>query len=180
MYEDQLKGGLRFPLHKLIKDILGHWEISLAQLAPNAFRQICGFIACCRFLGFSPNLDLFRHFFLIRVISKNSGQFYFASRPRVAHLVGSGPSSIKHWKKKFFFVDLKQVGVSKPWNYAPNLPNDRPEISEQNARKIQHLSGLSGPLDIEHLSEIILSDAKISSAPLPKSYNAKGNFLLIS
>lgn len=74
IYKDQLKGRLRFPLHALFKSILDHWVLSLAQFAPNTIRQIYGFIIYCKYLDTKPFLLLFRYFFLIQAISKNSRQ----------------------------------------------------------------------------------------------------------
>ena len=179
VYEDQLKGGLRFPLHKLFKSVLNHWELSLAQLAPNAFRQMSGFIIYCKYYGITPSLSLFRHFFLIRVTTKDSGQFYFANRPKVATLVKNSPSSIKNWKKKFFFVNSAQVGVARPWNPSPSLSNDKPSASEINDKSIKILSNLGRPLDIDSISENMLSFAGISAAPLPKAYHGRGKFSAI-
>lgn len=46
--------GLRFPLHSFYFEILGVLGISLGQLCPNAFTQMCGFIAICKRRSIEP------------------------------------------------------------------------------------------------------------------------------
>ncbi|GKV15363.1 hypothetical protein SLEP1_g26157 [Rubroshorea leprosula] len=86
VYSHYLIAGLRFPLPELLIGLLLDYSIGLTQLVPNAMR------------GGSR---------------RDKGWYYFT--PRVAKkesriLFTAGPSSIKGWKKKFFFVDDTEWG----------------------------------------------------------------------
>ncbi|GKV32531.1 hypothetical protein SLEP1_g41128 [Rubroshorea leprosula] len=86
VYSHYLIAGLRFPLPELLIGLLLNYNIGLTQLVPNAMR------------GSSR---------------RDKGWYYFT--PRVANKEGrilftSGPSSIKGWKEKFFFVDDTEWG----------------------------------------------------------------------
>ncbi|GKV50977.1 hypothetical protein SLEP1_g57655 [Rubroshorea leprosula] len=86
VYSHYLMAGLRFPLPELLIGLLLDYNIGLTQLVPNAMR------------GSSR---------------RDKGWYYFT--PRVANKEGrilftAGPSSIKGWKEKFFFVDDTEWG----------------------------------------------------------------------
>ncbi|GKV46477.1 hypothetical protein SLEP1_g53458 [Rubroshorea leprosula] len=86
VYSHYLIAGLRFPLPELLIGLLLNYNIGLTQLVPNAMR------------GGSR---------------RDKGWYYFT--PRVAKkesriLFTAGPSSIKGWKEKFFFVDDTEWG----------------------------------------------------------------------
>ncbi|GKV01436.1 hypothetical protein SLEP1_g13987 [Rubroshorea leprosula] len=86
VYAHYLIAGLRFPLPELLIGLLLDYNIGLTQLVPNAMR------------GGSR---------------RDKGWYYFT--PRVANKEGrilftAGPSSIKGWKEKFFFVDDTEWG----------------------------------------------------------------------
>ncbi|GKV34316.1 hypothetical protein SLEP1_g42693 [Rubroshorea leprosula] len=86
VYSHYLMAGLRFPLPELLIGLLLDYNIGLTQLVPNAMR------------GSSK---------------RDKGWYYFT--PRVANKEGrilftAGPSSIKGWKEKFFFIDDTEWG----------------------------------------------------------------------
>ncbi|GKV50678.1 hypothetical protein SLEP1_g57375 [Rubroshorea leprosula] len=86
VYSHYLIAELRFPLPELLIGLLLDYNIGLTQLVPNAMR------------GGSR---------------RDKGWYYFT--PRVAKkesriLFTTGPSSIKGWKEKFFFVDDTEWG----------------------------------------------------------------------
>ncbi|GKV48565.1 hypothetical protein SLEP1_g55364 [Rubroshorea leprosula] len=86
VYSHYLVAGLRFPLPELLIGLLLDYNIGLTQLVPNAMR--------------GGN-------------RRDKGWYYFT--PRVANKEGrilftAGPSSIKGWKEKFFFVDDTEWG----------------------------------------------------------------------
>ncbi|GKV37957.1 hypothetical protein SLEP1_g45917 [Rubroshorea leprosula] len=89
VYAHYLFVGLRFPIPELLVGLLLDYGIGLTQLVPNAMR------------GGSR---------------KDKGWYYFT--PRVANresraLFMAGPSSIKGWKEKFFFVDDTEMRRKK-------------------------------------------------------------------
>ncbi|GKV17111.1 hypothetical protein SLEP1_g27655 [Rubroshorea leprosula] len=86
VYSHYLYAGLKFPIPELLIGLLLDYNIGLTQLVPNAMR------------GGSR---------------RDKGWYYFT--PRVANKEGrilftTGPSSIKGWKEKFFFVDDTEWG----------------------------------------------------------------------
>ncbi|GKV51003.1 hypothetical protein SLEP1_g57681 [Rubroshorea leprosula] len=86
VYSHYLYAGLKFPILELLIGLLLDYNIGLTQLVPNAMR------------GGSR---------------RDKGWYYFI--PRVANKEGrilftAGPSSIKGWKGKFFFVDDTEWG----------------------------------------------------------------------
>ncbi|GKV37984.1 hypothetical protein SLEP1_g45942 [Rubroshorea leprosula] len=102
--------GLRFPLPDLLVWLLLEYSVGLTQLSPNTVRVIIGFIVYCRARGVKvPTVSMFKHFFVLKAGSrKEKGWYYFtprSSNKEKRNLFSAGPSSIKGWKEKFFFVD---------------------------------------------------------------------------
>ncbi|GKV14876.1 hypothetical protein SLEP1_g25681 [Rubroshorea leprosula] len=81
VYSHYLIAGLRFPLPELLVGLLLDYNIGLTQLVPNAMRG-------------GSRRDKGWYYFTPRVVNKESRSLFTA-----------GPSSIKGWKEKFFFVD---------------------------------------------------------------------------
>ncbi|GKV02805.1 hypothetical protein SLEP1_g15196 [Rubroshorea leprosula] len=86
VYSHYLIAGLRFPLPELLIGLLLDYNIGLTQLVPNAMRG-------------GSRRDKGWYYFTPRVAKKES---------RVLFTVG--PSSIKGWKEKLFFVDNTEWG----------------------------------------------------------------------
>ena len=59
VYEEAMKAGLRFLLHPFIKRVLGRFSLCLAQIAPNSWCYIVGFVCLCGLIGIWPTMDLF-------------------------------------------------------------------------------------------------------------------------
>ncbi|GKV36245.1 hypothetical protein SLEP1_g44393 [Rubroshorea leprosula] len=86
VYSHYLIAGLRFPLLELLVGLLLDYNIGLTQLVPNAMRG-------------GSRRDKEWYYFTPRVVNKESRSLFTA-----------GPSSIKGWKEKFFFVDDTEWG----------------------------------------------------------------------
>ena len=176
IYEDQLEAGLRLPLHRLFVQILQFWSISLGQLTPNAVRIVCGFIVLCKCLGVHPSLELLRYFYLLRSNGHSQGFFYFANRPKKPQLAERGPSSIKKWKRRFFFVKCRKAGVYTKWNYMDHPVNKKPSV---NMREVTKLISSGFIAKRSSFTEEQLSIAGISSLSPPKAYK-KGIFFTLA
>ncbi|GKV04960.1 hypothetical protein SLEP1_g17037 [Rubroshorea leprosula] len=81
VYANYLISGLRFPIPELLVGLLLDYNIGLTQLVPNTMRG-------------GSRRDKGWYYFTPKVASKESRSLFTV-----------GPSSIKGWKEKFFFVD---------------------------------------------------------------------------
>ncbi|XP_037469511.1 uncharacterized protein LOC119341759 [Triticum dicoccoides] len=110
VYARALEAGMRVPLHGFFLEALAHFGLAPAQLTPNGWRMMAGFLALCRSAGVPRYLAVFRHFFLLSVLNHKHRKGWYFFRPRE----GSGlrftgmpnPTSIaiKDWKREFFFL----------------------------------------------------------------------------
>ncbi|GKV06488.1 hypothetical protein SLEP1_g18382 [Rubroshorea leprosula] len=110
IYLYYLIAGLRFPIPELLVGLLLDYSIGITQLTPNAMRAVIGFLVYCRVRGVGvPTVNMFKHFFIIKAGGRGEkGWYYFGPRSSSKGnrtLFSAGPSSIKGWKEKFFFVD---------------------------------------------------------------------------
>ncbi|XP_051204586.1 uncharacterized protein [Lolium perenne] len=116
VYAPALDAGLRVPLHAFVREALAHFGIAPAQLTPNGWRMMAGFLALCRSDGVPPSLAVFRYFFQLSVVckSQNKGWYCFRSRDSSGlRFTGMPPQSyiaFKHWKSEFFFLSSPE-----PW-----------------------------------------------------------------
>jgi hypothetical protein len=59
VFRDFMKAGLRFPLHKMLVEVLKRFEIYIHQLTPEALIKIWVFIWVMRSQGLEPDVDCF-------------------------------------------------------------------------------------------------------------------------
>ena len=80
VYQDQMEGGLRFPLDPFVKLFLSRYNIALGQLHPNSYRILTGYIELMHREGVEPNFDILRHMYSL---TKKRGElaFSFAAIP---------------------------------------------------------------------------------------------------
>ncbi|CAH9094424.1 unnamed protein product [Cuscuta epithymum] len=130
---DSLKAGLRFPLHPFFVSLLNYYNIVSAQIMPNSYRAMAGFICHCVEAKVTPSLDLFHYFFSI---IPQQAQGYLVASSRSGHILFSkAPSSIKEWKDRFFFVSVPTGLIPRKWNaFPPKSPE--PFISEDLSQDI--------------------------------------------
>ncbi|GKV02581.1 hypothetical protein SLEP1_g15003 [Rubroshorea leprosula] len=164
VYGHYLIARLRFPLPELLV------ALGLTQLVPNAVRLILEFLVYCRTRGVVPTVNIFKYFFLIKGGSnKERGWFYFT--PRVAggggrNLLSAGPSSIKGWKDKFFFVDdtkweKSEVEVTELSRWKRKKPNpNQYSLSSGEREEVERLERRGEDLlDIMHFSSPAMLEA---------------------
>ena len=80
VYKDQLLAGVRFPLHPFLLDLLNHYQMPLAQIAPNGVRILIRFLLTYLENKVEPSVDLFRYFFQLRRGVQAKGYRFFQSR----------------------------------------------------------------------------------------------------
>ncbi|KAL4578389.1 hypothetical protein LXL04_014512 [Taraxacum kok-saghyz] len=123
IYHQFLKAGLRFPVFAFLKTVLQHYNIHIAQLAPNSFRKIISFVMLSRALGVIPSLTLFRHFFVTLV----TGDWVtFTRRQGLDDICDGLPTSIKRWKPEFLFVSDKEFSADMVFGEHKNRAVDHP------------------------------------------------------
>uniref|UniRef100_A0ACD5ZPN3 Uncharacterized protein n=1 Tax=Avena sativa TaxID=4498 RepID=A0ACD5ZPN3_AVESA len=112
VYAHALEAGMRVPLHGFFCEALTHYGIAPAQLMPNGWRFMAGFLALCRTVGVPPSLAVFRRFFVLSVVShKKKGWYCFRARDRSGVLRFTGmPNTPMDWKRLFFFLSSPE-----PW-----------------------------------------------------------------
>lgn len=120
-YQDQLEGGLRFPIPEIFQQISSYYQTHLGQYSPNSIRTLCNFVVLFKALGFRVYCFSFSHFFLPK--RSEEGPFYFTARPKCQFFEGA-PSSNKYWKNHFFYVKPTDTWrVCSSWrNMLPELP----------------------------------------------------------
>ncbi|KAL4591540.1 hypothetical protein LXL04_004509 [Taraxacum kok-saghyz] len=119
IYHQFLKAGLRFPVFGFLKTILSHYNLHIAQLAPNSFRKII----CFSPLGIPPSLTLFRHFY----VTLNAGDWVsFTRRQGVDEICDEILSSIKKWKPEFLFLDAGEFSLNMVFGEHKNRAVDHP------------------------------------------------------
>ncbi|KAM3208023.1 hypothetical protein ACQJBY_062989 [Aegilops geniculata] len=116
VYARALEAGMRVPLHSFFREALAHFGLAPAQLTPNGWRIMAGFLALCHSTGVPPSLAVFRHFFQLLVVSHKHGNgwYFFQSRQgsglRFTGLPNPNSIAIKDWKREFFFLSSPE-----PW-----------------------------------------------------------------
>ena len=75
VYQDQLEGGLRFPLDLFVKLFLNRYNIAPRQLHPNSYRILTVYIKLMYREGKEPNFDMLRHMYSL---NKKKGELTFS------------------------------------------------------------------------------------------------------
>jgi hypothetical protein len=117
VFRSFFKAGLRFPLHEMIGDVLGDFEIYLHQLTPNAIVRLGVFIWALRSQGVdSPAKAFYRvhelHYQMKARedgLHKNFGCYNFAYCKDMKTLVISYHTKWPtDWKNEWFFVKVDE------------------------------------------------------------------------
>ncbi len=66
VYREALWAGLRFPLNGFLNELLTEYQLVPAQLAPNAWRTIVGFLSLCLAYGIPTSVNVFRRLFMFK------------------------------------------------------------------------------------------------------------------
>jgi hypothetical protein len=114
VYKGFMKVGLRFPLHKMLVEVLKRFEIYLHQLTPKALIKITVFIWVMRSQGLEPDADCFCNIhelsYQTKTIGKeqyhnNFGCYSFVYRSDVRQPVPTfQKKSPRSWMRQWFYV----------------------------------------------------------------------------
>ena len=129
VYNIFMRAGLRFPAFSFLGVVLSHYRLQLGQVTPNGLRKIMCFVLLHRALGLKLSLKIFRHFYVVMP----SGDWVSMSlRHGLDDMIEGLPSSIKHWKEEYFFVDAKALGKKLIiTDDAPRGPDSHPSLSAE-------------------------------------------------
>ncbi|KAI4976761.1 hypothetical protein ZWY2020_050368 [Hordeum vulgare] len=161
VYARSLEAGMPVPLHGFFREALSHFGIAPAQLTPNGWRFMAGFLAICRSAGVPPSLAVFLRFFTLYAFDRKhrKGWYFFRCRRdnfslRFTGMPSAASKSIDGWKHDFFFLSSPE-----PWNCAVEWgepsnrcsKNLRLTVEEtKSAVKLISAHG-GGPVDLRNL-----------------------------
>ncbi|XP_077229361.1 uncharacterized protein LOC143862237 [Tasmannia lanceolata] len=112
IYDESLRARLRFPLHPFFAAVLRYYGLPPAQVAPNSWRLLTGFVYLVQGrLERNLSVPLFRAYAHLKR-HKEGGWIYISQHPELKIITGI-PSSIHLWKNRFFYVDDRES--SEPW-----------------------------------------------------------------
>ena len=109
VYVRMLEYGLRFPVHPFVINVLNGFNISLSQLTPLSIRRTMSYLWVCLFLGFTPDMDVFRTMFKLtptaQAKSQGPGWWNIQDAPG---FLSSFPfkSSDKDWRGQWIWVKV--------------------------------------------------------------------------
>jgi hypothetical protein len=141
VFESFMKAGLRFPLHKMLVEVLKTFEIYLHQLTPEAFIKVGVFIWAMRSQGLEPDARCFYNIHELSYQTKatgkeqyhnNFGRYSFVSRSEANYLV---PTFWKKWSGSWM----------KQWFYVKNDLNQREDVRGIIQRPIWSRFGIRRP-----------------------------------
>ena len=123
MYDTMFAVGLRLPLTALHRQLADFLDLSINQIAPNAWRIfISAEILWGRLSGGNHQLTLYKFFYCYKPyhIASSKGMYHFTIREKDLKLVSDMPDSNRNWKSKYFFVEgTDWVCCQEEWAMMP-------------------------------------------------------------
>ncbi|GKV25974.1 hypothetical protein SLEP1_g35344 [Rubroshorea leprosula] len=105
VYVDHFDAGLRFPLPRLVFNLLADYELALMQLTLNSIRFIIGFMLLCARLEVPAKAIVFRSLFQCRLCPNSRGaRWYYLSGREKSQLFKNVRNKVARWKRQFIFV----------------------------------------------------------------------------
>lgn len=177
MYARALEAGMRVPLHRFFLEALAHFGLAPAQLTPNGWRNMAGFVALCRSAGVPQSLAVFRHFFLLSVVSHKHGKgwYFFQSRQgsglRFTGMPNPNSIAMKDWKREFFFLSSPEPWpCAVEWGEPSKSALMKPVLTPQESKSAAKLLRVHGgaPVDLRtYLSSSNLAAAMVATTASP-------------
>ncbi|XBI07757.1 hypothetical protein VPH35_135611 [Triticum aestivum] len=135
VYARALEAGMRVPLRGFFRAVLAHFGIAPAQVTPNGWRFMAGFLVLCESTDVPPSLAVFLRFFHLSIMDqKHEKGWYFFQSKRGSSSLGftglpnRGCKSIRRWRHDFFFLSAPE-----PWHCAVEW-GEPPKSSFRNLR----------------------------------------------
>ena len=134
-YEADFNAGIRFPLQPLMRELLDRLNLSLGQLAPNAWRTVIASMVMWKVLSDGKDdltVDELLFCYKPCQIAASPGFWSLNMRQRGLKLVVGNPSSNREWKDNYVFVcgdnweglfcekDDGFINVRREWGVPPS------------------------------------------------------------
>ena len=111
------ENGLHFPLHPFIKRVLQHFNVYPSQPSPNFWGVLVRLLVVFRDKGLGvPGIALLLDLFSVKKAVE--GFLYLSKRSSTPLIISDLPSSHRHWKEHYFFVNGRR------WEYDPTDQED--------------------------------------------------------
>uniref|UniRef100_A0ACD6A5K6 Uncharacterized protein n=1 Tax=Avena sativa TaxID=4498 RepID=A0ACD6A5K6_AVESA len=165
-----LEAGMRVPLHGFFCEALAHFGVAPAQLTPNGWRIMAGFLALCHSAGVPPSLAVFRHFFALSVVnSREKGWYFFRSRDKSGLRFAGLPTPSQDWRKRFFFLSSTEPWPCPvEWGEPAKTASLDPSLTGEEKRWVDELVRAHGAAAVDlstDLCDSSLADAMSNTAP---------------
>ena len=164
IYEDSLKAGLRFPIHPFVVRLLTDYNMCPAQIAPNSWHVIIGFLSLCLLHKRKPTVNLFRACYSLKA-HPDSDWWYFSPKKGLQFIRGA-PSSVHGWKTRFLFMRH-----DFPWRFDINwrepfncVMNEAPALTKDEEESLAYLRACEAPLVKDLICEEALVNVGLSQA----------------
>ncbi|KAM3208014.1 hypothetical protein ACQJBY_062983 [Aegilops geniculata] len=161
VYARALEAGLRFPLCGFFREALAHFGVAPAQLTPNGWRVMEGFLALCRSAGVPPSLAVFLRFFYLSAIDRKRKKGWYCLGPvhdtsglRFTGMPNRASRSIMGWKYDFFFLSSPEPRhCAVEWGAPSKGSFRKPALTvEENESMVKLLSAHGGvAVDLRNL-----------------------------
>jgi hypothetical protein len=183
VFKSFFKAGLRFPLHKMIGEVLNNYEIYLHQLTPNAIVRLSIFIWALRSQGMDSNAEAFCRVHELHYQTKaredglheNFGCYNFAYRKDMkAPVLSYRTKWPTGWKSEWFYVKADQKKREK----LKTLVLSPLSFSYRLTRPLSRMS--SGSPCQQVVAEFRVVTEQIGTRDLVQEFLAYGLFLMLS
>ncbi|VAI83240.1 unnamed protein product [Triticum turgidum subsp. durum] len=177
VYAGALEAGMRVPLQGFFREVLAHFGISPAQLTPNGWRVMEGFLVLCDSADVPPSLAVFRRFFHLSVYDRRhkKGWYFFVSRGGSSSLRFTGmpnrnSKSIVGWKHDFFFLSTPAPWhCAVDWGEPPKRSFGNPALTVEENESAVKLLGAHGGAAVD------LRNLLPATCPWQRRYPCKTN-----
>nr|GEY28474.1 hypothetical protein [Tanacetum cinerariifolium] len=117
IYVEQLdQCGTMIPFSTFLLAVIRHFGIHVSQLVPMGVNRVTMFEIRCRSLNVSATVSLFQAFYKL---CKQGHWFSFENKSggRAKKCFKKITSSLKGWKRYFFFIDQRAILHAMPWRH---------------------------------------------------------------
>ena len=135
-----------------------------AQIAPNSWRIIIGFLSLCLLHKRNPTVNLFRACYSLKA-HPDSDWWYFSPKKGLQFIRGA-PSSVHGWKTHFLFMRH-----DFPWRFDINwrepfncVMNEAPALTKDEEESLAYLRACEAPLVKDLICEEALVNVGLSQA----------------